>query len=194
MAAGKNAVSDILKKELGFVHLDADRLIHTIIDKKDIAERIKETFAEDALKESIVLENEDGSINRRNLGKLIFKSPSLVKKQEDIVYPELIELTKEFIRENANKNIVLNATVLYKTPPLLELVDKVLFVDAPLFVRFFRAKKRDGMRFEQILQRFKAQKNLFSKYAQYCADIVRVWNIGSRNCLEKKIQASISTQ
>lgn len=43
------------------------------------------------------------------------------------------------------------------------------------------------MRPRQILDRFRAQKNLFAKYKDADADIVRVWNIGSRQGLEKKI-------
>ncbi|MBQ5907470.1 MAG: dephospho-CoA kinase [Treponema sp.] len=97
---------------------------------------------------------------------MIFPNPELLAKQESIVYPIIIEETKKIISQNKGKNIILNATVLYKTPELLNLCEKIIFVTAPLAVRFIRARKRDKMPFRQIIQRFKSQKNLLKKYQE----------------------------
>ena len=183
MAAGKNAASSILEKK-GFACVDADLLVHQAVE--NAKEEILASFASLADEKSLPLLRENGHINRRNLGALIFQSPELIKKQEDIVYPILNGLFEDFMEENKGRNLVINATVLYKVP-LVKKVDSVLFIDAPLLQRLFRAKKRDGMSLKLILQRFKAQRNLFAKYKKSVADTVRVGNTGSMKKLEWKI-------
>lgn len=183
MAAGKNAASSILEKK-GFACVDADLLVHQAVE--NAKEEILASFGSLADEKGLPLLTENGQINRRNLGALIFQSPELIKKQEDIVYPILNGLFEDFMKENKGRNLVINATVLYKVP-LIKKVDSVLFIDAPLLQRLFRAKKRDGMSLKLILQRFKAQRNLFAKYKKSVADTVRVGNTGSLKKLEWKI-------
>ncbi len=161
MAAGKNFISSQYEKK-GWICLDADEQVHHAI--KTATPQILKAFEKEAAAENIPLKNPDGTLNRRNLGKLIFPRPELLKKQESIVYPIIIEETKKIIKENEGRNIVLNATVLYKTPKLLEMCDKIIFVKARFFVRLKRAIKRDKMPLRQILSRFWTQRNLFSKY------------------------------
>lgn len=183
MAAGKNAASSILEKK-GFACVDADLLVHQAVE--NAKEEILASFGSLADEKGLPLLTENGHVNRRNLGALIFQSPELIKKQEDIVYPILNGLFEDFMEENKGRNLVINATVLYKVP-LIKKVDSVLFIDAPLLQRLFRAKKRDGMSLKLILQRFKAQRNLFAKYKKSVADTVRVGNTGSLKKLEWKI-------
>lgn len=185
MAAGKNAASDILEK-MGFACIDADKVGHQAVENaRDI---ILQEFQERAEKEQLPLLDNEGHINRRNLGALIFGNKDLVQIQEQIVYPEINRILEEFIEEHKDSNVVINAAVLYKVP-LINKMDLVIYVDAPAIMRFFRAKKRDGMTTRQILARFRSQKNLFAKYKFSSADIRRVRNTGSRKNLEKKIQA-----
>lgn len=183
MAAGKNAASSILEKK-GFACVDADLLVHQAVE--NAKEEILASFGSLADEKGLPLLTENGHINRRNLGALIFQSPELIKKQEDIVYPILNGLFEDFMEKNKSRNLVINATVLYKVP-LIKKVDSVLFIDAPMLQRLFRAKRRDGMSLKLILQRFKAQRNLFAKYKKSVADTVRVGNTGSMKKLEWKI-------
>ena len=115
--------------------------------------------------------NGDGSLNRRSLGKIVFSDKSLLARQEAIVYPKIIELTNQFIKENCEKSVILNATVLFKTPELLSQCEKILFVTAGFFTRVCRAKKRDGIPLRQILARFKNQKNLLAEYKSAAASL-----------------------
>ena len=184
MAAGKNEAAAILEKK-GFVSVDADLLAHQAIEEEK--EKILETFGLLAKKKKIELLTADGKINRKNLGAVIFEDGALIKKQEEILYPRINKLFDDFINANEGKNIVVNATLLYKVP-LIKKMDCVLFVTAPFWQRLYRAKKRDGLSFKQIILRFKSQKNLFAKYKKSVADTVKVGNTGSRKCLEKKIE------
>ena len=190
MAAGKNAVCRILE-ERGFIALDADRQVHGAIEKA--APEIIKTFSNEAKAQNITLTDENGRINRRELGRLLFNRPDLLAKQESIVYPVIIEETKRFIQKQQEQkkeaDIILNATVLYKTPELLRLCKYIIYVDAPKITRIVRALKRDRMPLRQILSRFATQKGLFSEYKKTGVPIIKITNAGS----EKKLKSAIKS-
>ena len=159
MAAGKNFICSRMEKE-GWVCVDADLLVHDAIDiAKD---RILDTFIPDAKEHNIKLTKTDGSIDRHELGRLLFSIPDLLEVQESIVYPIIVDQIKKIIE--ANEKTVINATVLYKTPELLKLCEKIIFVKAPFIKRLIRARKRDKLTYTQILKRFWVQRKLFSEY------------------------------
>ena len=169
MAAGKNATSSILEK-MGFVSIDADLIGHDAVE--------------------IQILNPDGKINRKNLGQLLFKDEMLVKKQENIVFPYINSVLEKFIDENSKKNIVVNATVLYKVNAMKK-IEKILFIDSPAIVRFFRAKKRDKMKSLLIIERFFSQRFLFSQYKKTGIEIFRIINCGNLSLLQKKIERAV---
>lgn len=189
MAAGKNVAASILEKK-GFVAVDADVLGHRAV--KECTEQILCEFSDEAQKRGVSLLSSDGTLNRRVLGSIVFESRELLARQEQIVYPVIRRLLAEFIRENAGKDIAVNATVLYKLPDMQNIVERILYIDAPLPLRFIRAMKRDKTGIIQIYRRFSSQKNLFAKYKNTNTDIKRVWNTGTRQSLERKIEKFLS--
>lgn len=189
MAAGKNAVSSILESA-GWATTDADSLVHNAITAAE--PQIIAEFAEEAQKAGITLTDSDGRLNRRALGSLIFPNPSLLARQESLVYPALNTLTEEFINAHKNQNIALNATVLFKVPALMKKCSAVLFVTAPLYIRFFRARKRDGMKVNHILQRFQAQRTLYREYVKTGIPVIKISNSGSLQTLKHKILFELS--
>lgn len=186
MASGKNQVSSILEK-MGFAAIDADVVGHSAVEAEK--QKILEAFSEDAKKAGISLLDENGKIIRRNLGALIFGNPEMVKKQESIVYPYITSHLKSFVESNIaeGKNVVINATVLFKTDAM-KFVDRILYVGCPSLKRFFRARKRDGMKTGQILARFRAQKNLYKNYEATGIKIMKVQNTGSISSLKKSLE------
>lgn len=189
MAAGKNVAASILEKK-GFAAVDADVLGHRAV--KECTEQILCEFSDEAQKRGVSLLSSDGTLNRRVLGSIVFESQELLARQEQIVYPVIRRLLAEFIRENAGKDIAVNATVLYKLPDMQNIIERILYIDAPLPLRFIRAMKRDKTGIIQIYRRFSSQKNLFAKYKNTNTDIRRVWNTGTRQSLERKIEKFLS--
>ena len=120
MAAGKNAAASILE-QMGYACIDADLAGHKAVE--NAREKIIERFAEEAKKRGLSLMNEDGSVNRRALGEVVFSSPQLLQAHEAIVYPETERIIREFIEEKQKDSsipgVVINAAVLYKTPEIL---------------------------------------------------------------------------
>ena len=159
MAAGKNYICSKLKEE-GWASIDADLLVHDAIEL--VKDKILQTFIPYAESQNIRLTHDDGSIDRKALGSLLFSFPELLAIQESIVYPIITKQIDNFI--NGHDKTIINATVLYKTPELLYHCDKIIFVTAPFFTRLRRARKRDHLSFHQILRRFYAQRNLLKEY------------------------------
>ena len=159
MAAGKNYICQKLEQE-GWVSVDADLLVHGAIEiAKD---RILDTFTPYAQEHNIKIARKDGSIDRRALGQLLFAIPELLKVQESIVYPIITKQIDDFIVEH--EKTIINATVLYKTPDILNRCQKILFVTAPLLTRLRRARTRDHLPYRQIFRRFWVQRNLLKEY------------------------------
>lgn len=183
MAAGKNYVSNLLEKK-GFLAIDADKCVHQAIE--EAKDQILEAFLPIAKEKNIQIQNPEGTINRKNLGSILFSDEKLLQKQESIVHPKVNEIFNRFIDENPDKNIVLNATVLYKTP-VINRCDAIIFVKAPIITRFFRAKRRDNLPSREIFKRFASQFKIFAKYKFLKSDIYIIWNIGKSNKLEKKL-------
>ena len=96
MASGKNAVAEILERH-GYPGVDADVLAHKAIEQG--AKQIIERFSDDAKKMNINFVNADGTINRRDLGKLLFSNPKLLEAQEKIIHPIVNEMMTAFIEE-----------------------------------------------------------------------------------------------
>ena len=159
MAAGKNYICSQMEKE-GWAAVDADILVHEAIEIAK--ERILDTFIPYAEQQNLKLTRTDGTIDRRALGKLLFAIPELLKIQESIIYPIITKQIDDFINEHEKS--IINATVLYKTPELLSCCEKILFVTAPFWTRFIRARRRDHLSYRQIFRRFYAQRNLLREY------------------------------
>ena len=202
IAAGKNFVCSILE-ERGFFCLDADQEIHKIIGEKQA--EILSRFSQSAASRGINLRAADGSLDRRALGKLLFKDSALLAEQEKILYPEFVARVQALIDANNNalqaqeggvteiagkpktaRGLAINAALLYKTPSLLRQCKKIIYVDAPLLVRAWRIRRRDRLPLTQIIRRIKSQKGLLQEYKRFAADygieMVRVWNWGKKAC------------
>lgn len=190
MAAGKNYISSLIEKMVlngkPFVSIDADIAGHVAVDNS--SGKILEAFGALAAQKGISLADENGKILRRNLGSILFENPELLKQHESIVYPEITNIIEDFINSSSDKNIIVNATVLYKIP-LVKKMDAVIYVDCPWPVRLWRAKKRDGMKISQILARFKSQRCLYSAYKKTGVKIYRICNFSAENRLRSNINA-----
>ncbi len=188
MCAGKNLAASILEKK-GYLVADADLIAHQAL--LDVRDSVVAAFASTAHSRGIILLNEDGTIHRRALGSLIFSDPALLALHESIIYPRINQLLNFFIDTHSGKGVVINAALLHKSP-ILERCTFVIFIDSWVVFRFFRALRRDKLPFNQIIDRFSAQKHLFAQYLSKNVDIQRVYNRGSIRALERKLEKLLS--
>ena len=188
MCAGKNQAGVFFQKK-GFYIVDADQTARKALSQ--IQETVIDTFSLEAKKNNIELRNTDGSINRKNLGELLFNDKNLLSIHEELIYPKINQLLEEEIIKHPDTVVVINAALLHKTP-ILEQCDFVVFIDSPYLLRFIRAKRRDSLSFKHIYARFSTQRHLFTQYISKNVDIERVLNGRSIEALEKRLEILLS--
>jgi dephospho-CoA kinase len=179
--SGKNQVAEILKQK-GFHCIDMDLMAH------DLLEAMKLTLSS-AFGPSIL--DFEGRVDRKKLGNIVFSDSLLLKKLEDLLYPELHnELTRYLKEVEPGIPTVLNAAALQKGE-FWRRCDIVIWVKAPLFLRLFRAYKRDKRSLLHLIKRFRAQKQLKSQYFLSRVDTYIIRNGLTRSVLQNEVETWI---
>jgi dephospho-CoA kinase len=166
--SGKNHVATLLEQR-GLPVLDVDKLGYIAIENKKAA--IIARFGED-------IQNQDGSVNRRLLGKKVFCRKSELAALEAIVHPEANLLCLDWIAAQNGRPCVINTALLHRSAIFGQL-DGIILVSAPCLVRLIRAKRRDKLPWTVILRRFSSQKQFVAQYLAGNADIYKVENPGT---------------
>ena len=163
--AGKNYVAKILEKR-GLRVLDVDKLGHKVIETEK--DRLLARFGEDIL-------GEDGLIDRKLLGEKVFGKPGELAALEEIIHPAVNQETLAWIDSLKRKACVINAALLHRSSAF-ELLDSIIIVEAPVYIRLLRARKRDKLPWPVILKRFQSQNEFKPQYFKGKTDIYRVSN------------------
>jgi dephospho-CoA kinase len=151
--AGKNHIAGILERR-GLAVLDVDKLGHqAIVEEK---EAIVSRFGDGIL-------GSDGEVDRRRLGSRVFGKPEELAALEALVHPAANRLTLRWLKAQGERPCVVNAALLHKSSAF-ELLDVLILVKAPLFVRLLRAKKRDKLPWPALIRRFQSQRGFISRY------------------------------
>ena len=185
--AGKNYAAAILEKH-GLPVLDVDKLGHKALEDKKT--EVFSRFGNE-------VRNQDGSVNRRLLGKKVFGKKDAITALEAIVHPQADRMTLEWIKLQKGKSCVVNAALLHKMSVFGQF-NCILLVDAPFFVRLLRGKRRDRLSWLSILRIMTSQKRFSLQYSAGNADIYIVENLGKRGFLpgsaanETKLERQIS--
>ncbi|KAJ6642170.1 Bifunctional coenzyme A synthase [Pseudolycoriella hygida] len=111
IASGKSVMTKRLEK-LGAKIIDCDKMAHELYEPgEECHEEIITLYGRDILME-------DGRIDRKKLGNIVFNSPELLQKLNEIVWPSLLKLLKSRIQklydEEMCQVIVVEAAVLLK--------------------------------------------------------------------------------
>lgn len=135
--------------ELGAIVIDADQLARAAIERgSEGFDEVLTIFGDSILN--------NGDIDRRALGEIIFKNPAQKKQLEEIVHPFV---RREF--EEAVASLTGNQVLVYEIPLLVETgaqerFDVVITVESTLENRIARLRQR-GMHISEIEGRIAAQ-------------------------------------
>ena len=179
IGTGKSHVSGLLK-ELGATIIDADLVGHeAYTPHTETWQVVVDTFGD-------VLAD-DGQIDRRKLGAIVFSDPAQLDKLNAIMHPRMYKMIEERIQglqADGKETIVVEAAILIEakwTP----LVDEVWVTTAPEDQVIARIKGRNNMGEEAARQRINSQMPSDERVRH--ADVV-INNDGSLDQLNKSIQ------
>jgi len=141
IATGKSTVSSMFK-QLGAYIIDADKLSHEALYKSAIVrKKIVDSFSDSVL-------NEDGIIDRKKLGEIVWHDDAKRQLLEYIIHPEVISLGEKIISSILEKNP--DAVIIYDIPVLYEgnyqnRFKKTILVYADYKIQLKRLMQRDNI-------------------------------------------------
>jgi len=159
VATGKSTVAKMFK-QCGAVVIDADQLAHDVVKPDKPAWRqVVKIFGKTVL-------NPDRTLNRRELGTVVFGNRTKLRQLEHIIHPRVAREQARHTKQAAQKNP--HAVVIYDVPLLFEVgidkrVNKIIVVAADLETQIARLKKRNGLSRTEALRRIRSQIPLAKK-------------------------------
>lgn len=185
IATGKSTVSKMIA-EYNIPIIDADLISRDIVSPgKDAYHQVVKCFGK-------VILFKDGTINRKQLGQLIFSNEENRRKLNDIMHPAIrIEMIrqKDLYIEKGEKCILLDIPLLFENN-LTHLVDKTIVVIAEEEVQLKRLMKRDASTLEEAKQRIKSQISVSEKAK--LADVV-IDNNGTINATQSQLESVLKS-
>ena len=152
IGCGKSMAAAYLA-ELGAIHIDADGISRALTAQNGaVLEQIRKLFGDSVF-------SEDGSLNRRALGDLIFSDPAAKRALEGVIHPLVQRIAMDKIEEsgkNGARVAVLNVPLLFETG-MDVLCDETWTLTAPADVQLARVMERDGLTREQAISRIESQ-------------------------------------
>jgi len=105
---GKSTVLPMFRK-FGCITLDTDRIVASLLEDKEVLEKIRELLSEKVF-------NEKGNLNRKKVADIVFKSGHLRRSLEDILHPLVLDKIKVFLDgiDEKDQVIVVEIPLLYE--------------------------------------------------------------------------------
>jgi dephospho-CoA kinase len=186
IGAGKSSVGAALVNHGGIL-VAADPFGHEALEQPDLKGRILEVWGE----RNIL--NDEGKIDRKKLGRIVFPSPVERSRLEHIVHPYIEERIRQAI-EAAQQNpkcrfVILDAAIMLEAR-WHDVCDHLIYVDAPREIRLARIQQQRGWTDQDLANREAVQMPTDRK--KELADAV-IDNSGSPEKVPSQVEALIRT-
>ena len=168
IGSGKNVVAKEFN-ELGAHIIDSDSLVHHLYEQdKQLKREIVTLFGNSVL-------DENGNINRVNLGKLVFNDKNGLERLNKLVHPKVKSVLDEkikFLKKSGFNGLVIALVPLLIEAGMADDFDAVVVVTADEQNRIQRVLERDNLTEHEVKLRIKSQieDNQRVKYADYVID------------------------
>jgi dephospho-CoA kinase len=178
--SGKSTLSKIFM-EYGAYIIDADIIARKVVEKgTDCLKELTNNYGKEILLN-------DGSLNRKKLGSIVFSDEKKLKLLNNITHKyitkEINFIIESIKSKNKNELIVIDAAVLIEAG-LNEMCDFVIVVYADENLRLERVKERDGLSHIEATGRMNSQMSFgdIKKYADFL-----IKNEGSISDMKKQM-------
>jgi len=153
IGCGKSTVSKVFL-DMGVPVIDADHVARQVVEPGQKAwEKIREEFGPCVI-------GEDGHINRKLLGQLIFEDKKKRVKLNDITHPEIAKQIGLLILRYllcGHQFVIIDSPLLFEVNTWIRLVHKVIVVSCSEELQLKRIVERDAMSEEDARSRMRAQ-------------------------------------
>lgn len=151
IGSGKSTVCNILK-EYNFEVIDADKVARDIVQKgSKTLDKLAEAFGKGIL-------NQQGNLDRKKLGNIVFNNSEKLNILNNITHPEVAKELNKLIKEIPSKNIALEVVIPNKEC-FFDIVDTVWSVVSQKELRIKRIMQRNNISEEEAISRINSQKN-----------------------------------
>lgn len=183
IASGKSTVSELLTA-FGFKVVDADKAAREAVAKGTPGiEKVREVFGDEAI-------DENGEMDRKYMGDLVFNYPGERIKLNEIVHPIVREIMEEkkqqFLKEG--HNVIMDIPLLYENE-LQDTVDEVWLVYTSESIQIDRLMERNDLTQEEAKARVYSQISIDKKSRM--ADHV-IDNLGDKLELKQNLERLLS--
>ena len=166
IACGKTEVAEVFRKK-GAIVLSGDRIGKEVVEKEGtVLKQLVRAFGQDIL-------DENGTLDRRKLGRIAFTSKESRDKLNRIIHPHLLKelrrRTQNIQEENPQAVVVIDAALIVEWGLEKEL-DHLIFVESKEENKIKRLQKEKGYSKKEALDRIKSQ--LPEKVKKKKADVV----------------------
>ncbi|WP_339321807.1 dephospho-CoA kinase [Paenibacillus sp. FSL W8-0194] len=180
IATGKSTVSALLVNK-GALLVDADAIAREVmLPGHPVLAAVAGHFGQ-----AVILE--DGTLDRKKLGDIVFRDPSQRKALNDITHPairkEIRGRMDDLQREHPDKLVVVDIPLLYESG-LEHMFERVMVVYAPEHVQLERLMRRNQLTAEEAAARIRSQMDIEEKKRK--ADIV-IDNSGDAEETERQV-------
>lgn len=153
MGAGKSTVAQLLQEQ-GLLVIDADMVARDVLELyPEVSDYIRQTHGDEYFRE-------DGSLDRRRFGQMIFQDPAALKAYEKVILPLVVNEVRErfeYIEDATDDEYaVLDAPLLFQVREA-EVYDVAVTVEMPEELQIRRAMERDGLSEAEVRSRILRQ-------------------------------------
>lgn len=183
IGCGKSSVSTIFM-ENNIKVVDADIVARQIFDDKNLLNEVFSTFGES-------IKNQDGSLNRRALGNIVFNDDEKLILLNNLTHPKIKQKILSKVEEYKNqgeKIVVIDAALLIEDD-YIPYIQKLILITCRKEIQINRIIARDNCTKEEAISRINSQMSQEekAKFADYIID-----NSNSFEELKKKVLELIS--
>ena len=152
ICSGKSTVAGMFEK-LGAVVLDADQIAHELqAPGQPLFETIVQAFGREVV-------GEDGRIDRKRLGAIVFADPQARARLEEIMHPAIVAECERRIQQSAAHGAavcLLDAALLIESGRHARF-DRIILVEGGEAVQLQRLVARMGIGRDEAMQRIRSQ-------------------------------------
>ena len=175
IGSGKTTVAKLFEKKGVPVYYADDQAKILMQTHKELTEKIKKLFGENAYT--------NDKLNTKYIGGIVFKNPDKLKQLEALVHPVVIKDFHKWVANQKADYVIMENAILHKSG-MDHLVDDVILVQSDIEKRWRRVMERDAMDKKMVLDRIKNQDN-FDKLLKKSKYIIN--NDFSLDFLAKKV-------